>query len=157
MTYASSADFAQARPSVRKPSRFWVAYANPMLWTLQGWLAMFFIAAAYAKLTQPQELLAILLTWTVWTPVAFVKAVGWVELAMGLGVLTPLVSWRWGRPVMMVSAAGLTASALVMTVVHAAAQEPGLAVTNLALVAIGAGLVLGRSREARRLSAQANR
>lgn len=28
------------------------AYKNIALWTLQGWLAMFFIAAGYAKLTE---------------------------------------------------------------------------------------------------------
>ena len=35
------------------------SYRNLTLWTLQGWIAMFFIAAGYAKLSEPMENLAI--------------------------------------------------------------------------------------------------
>lgn len=157
MTYVTSADFASIQRPARRPSRAWAAYANPMLWTLQGWLAMFFIAAAYTKLTQPEHLLAILLPWTAWAPVALVKTIGWAEFVLGLGVLAPLISWRLGRPIMMISAAGLTASALVMMVLHAAAFEPGLAITNLALVAIGAGVLTGRTLDVRFRSGPATR
>lgn len=157
MTYASPSDFASTSRLAHRPSRVCKAYANPMLWTLQGWLAMFFIGAAYAKLSQPQDLLAILLPWTETAPVAMVKAIGWLELAMGLGVLAPLVSWRFGRPVMMISAVGLTASALLMTGVHLIALEPGLAITNVVLIAIGAGLIWGRTVEAGLKSAVAAR
>ena len=34
-------------------SRLAASYRNLTLWTLQGWLAMFFIAAGYAKLSEP--------------------------------------------------------------------------------------------------------
>lgn len=157
MTYASPSDFASTSHSARRPARVWRVYANPMLWTLQGWLAMFFIAAAYTKLSQPQDLLAILLPWTEAAPAVMVKAIGWGELALGLGVLAPLVSWRLGRPAMMLSAVGLTASALIMTGVHLIALEPGLAFTNVALATIGAGLLWGRTVEAGFKSAAAVR
>ena len=53
------------------------AYKNIALWTLQGWLAMFFIAAGYAKLT---ESMTNLITLMGWPAVAPEKAAGLVPL-----------------------------------------------------------------------------
>ena len=36
-------------------------YLNIALWTFQGWIAMFFIAAGYAKLSEPMENLIVLM------------------------------------------------------------------------------------------------
>ena len=45
------------------------AYRNIALWTLQGWIAMFFIAAGYAKLTEPMSNLIALMGWPAVAPV----------------------------------------------------------------------------------------
>ena len=44
------------------------AYRNIALWTLQGWIAMFFIAAGYAKLTEPMTNLINLMGWPAVAP-----------------------------------------------------------------------------------------
>ncbi|WP_295216114.1 DoxX family protein [uncultured Brevundimonas sp.] len=76
-------------------------YRNMTLWTLQGWLAMFFIAAGYAKLTRPMELLVLLLGWPVAGMERLLIVIGVAEILLAIGVLAPLVSWRVGRPVLM--------------------------------------------------------
>lgn len=124
----------------------WDAYVNPMLWTLQGWLAMFFIAAAYAKLTESRETLVFMMQWPAWTTQTTVMAVGWAEFILALGVLAPLVSWPLGRPVMLVSSALLTLNAFLMLTFYAAEANVFLAVVNLALILIGLGVVVGRRR-----------
>ena len=49
-------------------SRLAASYRNLTLWTLQGWLAMFFIAAGYAKLTVSLETLTALMSWPAGPP-----------------------------------------------------------------------------------------
>ena len=44
------------------------AYKNITLWTLQGWIAIFFIAAGYAKLTEPMTNLITLMGWPAVAP-----------------------------------------------------------------------------------------
>lgn len=75
------------------------AYKNIALWTLQGWLAMFFIAAGYAKLTESMTNLITLMGWPAVAPENMVRGLGVVEIVLALGVLTPLISWRAFRPV----------------------------------------------------------
>ena len=76
---------------------------NLALWTLQGWLAMFFIAAGYAKLTEPMTNLINLMGWPAVAPENMVRGLGVVEIVLALGVLTPLISWRAFRPVLLTS------------------------------------------------------
>ena len=49
-------------------------YLNIALWTFQGWIAMFFIAAGYAKLSEPMENLIVLMQWPAAAGEAFVRA-----------------------------------------------------------------------------------
>ena len=60
------------------------AYRNIALWTLQGWIAMFFIAAGYAKLTEPMSNLIALMGWPAVAPVNMVRGLGAVA-----GVIDP--------------------------------------------------------------------
>ncbi|MFC0634229.1 DoxX family protein [Brevundimonas balnearis] len=77
------------------------------LWTLQAWLSMFFIGAAYAKLTSSSELMVLLLGWPEDVDGSLVRAIGVLELSLGIGIVAPLLTWRLA-PVMAVSAIGLT-------------------------------------------------
>ena len=82
-------------------------YLNIALWTFQGWIAMFFIAAGYAKLSEPMENLIVLMQWPAAAGEAFVRGLGVAEIVLAAMVLAPLVSWRFGRPLLLTAAAGL--------------------------------------------------
>jgi len=113
-------------------------YRNLALWTLQGWLAMFFIAAGYAKISEPMINLVTLLNWPAMADEAFVRGLGWFEVMLAVGVLTPLLSWRVGRPVLLVASAGLLALEAVMLGVHLLGADWSLAAVNAALLALTA-------------------
>lgn len=101
------------------PSRNRAAYANIALWTLQGWIAMFFIAAGYAKLTEPMTNLINLMGWPAVAPENMVRGLGVVEIVLAMGVLSPLISWRVGRPLLLTSAVGLIVMEATMMMIHA--------------------------------------
>ena len=119
-------------------------YRNLALWTLQGWAAMFFFAAGYAKLTEPLDNLVALMNWPALVSENLVRGVGIVEVVLALGMIAPLLSWKLGRWPLLVSAAGLIALETVMLGVHAFGLDIGLALTNLALLAITVPVLLGR-------------
>jgi len=125
-------------------SRLNASYRNLTLWTLQGWIAMFFVAAGYAKLSEPMDNLVALMTWPVLVSENFVRGLGIAEIVLAIGVLTPLISWKVGRPILRLSATGLALLEAVMLGVHAAGLDIGLAVVNLLLLAITIPVLLGR-------------
>ena len=128
------------------PSRSRAAYANIALWTLQGWIAMFFIAAGYAKLTEPMTNLINLMGWPAVAPENMVRGLGVVEIVLAIGVLSPLISWRIGRPLLMTAATGLVVLESTMLVIHALSQDVGLAVVNAILLAFTVPVLLGRRK-----------
>ena len=133
-----------AAPVSAARARAVAGYRNLALWTLQGWAAMFFFAAGYAKLTEPLDNLVALMNWPALVSENLVRGVGIVEVILALGMLAPLLSWKLGRWPLLISAAGLTALEAVMLSVHAAGLDIGLALTNVALLAITIPVLLGR-------------
>lgn len=119
-------------------------YRNLALWTLQGWAAMFFLAAGYAKLSEPLANLVALMIWPAYASESLVRGLGLVEIVLALGLLAPLASWTLGRWPLLVSAAGLVVLETVMLAVHTIQFDAGLALTNLALLAITVPVLLGR-------------
>lgn len=119
-------------------------YRNLGLWTLQGWLAMFFIAAGYAKLTEPMGNLIALMQWPAMASDGFVRGLGGLEVLLALGLLAPLVSWRFGRPALLAAAGGLAAMEVVMSGVHAIGGEWSLVAVNLVLLAMTGAVLWGR-------------
>lgn len=113
------------------------------LWTLQAWLAMFFIGAAYAKLTAAPELLVILLGWPQGIEREIVRLIGAAELALGIGVLAPLLTWRLA-PIMSASAIGLAGLAGFNLVLHLGRQEFGFVGLNLLLAGAALTVLVGR-------------
>ena len=130
-------------------SRLNASYRNLTLWTLQGWIAMFFIAAGYAKLSEPMTNLVELMRWPALASENMVRGLGVAEIILAVLVLAPLVSWRHGRPLLVVAAAGLLALETIMLGVHALGLEGGLALTNVVLIAITAPVLWCRAREVR--------
>ena len=133
---------ARARPQAS--SRLGASYRNLTLWTLQGWIAMFFIAAGYAKLSEPMTNLVELMRWPALVSENFTRGLGVAEL-----VLAPLFSWKVGRPLLVVASVGLLALEATMLAVHALGLDIGPAITNVALLAITAPVLWFRAREAR--------
>ena len=130
-------------------SRLNASYLNLTLWTLQGWIAMFFIAAGYAKLNEPMANLVDLMRWPALVSENFVRGLGLAEIVLAVLLLAPLLSWKRGRPLLVVAAAGLTALETVMLAVHLAGLDVGPALTNVILLAMTAPVLWLRAREAR--------
>lgn len=130
-------------------ARLNASYRNLTLWTLQGWIAMFFIAAGYAKLTEPLANLVDLMRWPALVSENFTRGLGLAEIVLAVLVLAPLVSWKHGRPLLVMAAAGLLALETVMLVLHATGLDVGPAITNVVLLAMTAPVLWMRAREVR--------
>ena len=130
-------------------SRLAASYRNLTLWTLQGWLAMFFIAAGYAKLSEPMANLVDLMRWPALVSENMVRGLGLAEIGLAVLLLAPLVSWKHGRLLLVTAASGLLALETIMLALHAVGFEAGLAVTNLVLIAMTAPVLWYRAREVR--------
>mgnify|MGYP000400862065 CR=1 FL=1 len=130
-------------------SRLNASYRNLTLWTLQGWIAMFFIAAGYAKLSEPMANLVDLMRWPALVAPNLVRGLGVAEIILAVLVLAPLVSWSHGRPLLVMAAGGLLALEVVMLAFHATGGDLGPAVTNLILIAMTLTVLLKRGREVR--------
>ena len=155
---ATVANQENARPGVAKMpcqtltparSRLNASYRNLTLWTLQGWIAMFFVAAGYAKLSEPMDNLVDLMRWPALVPPDLVRGLGIAEILLAVLVLAPLVSWKHGRPLLVMAASGLLALEVVMLGIHATGMDVGPALTNLVLIAMTATVLWKRAREVR--------
>ena len=125
------------------------SYRNLTLWTLQGWIAMFFIAAGYAKLSEPMDNLVDLMRWPALVAPNMVRGLGIAEIILAILVLAPLVSWKHGRPLLVMATSGLLALEVVMLAIHATGLDVGPAVTNLILIAMTVTVLWKRAREVR--------
>ena len=130
--------------SITPRDRTIATYRNLALWTLQGWIAMFFIAAGYAKITESMDNLIVLMNWPALVSESFVRGVGIAEVVLAIGVLAPLASWKLGRPILMVATAGLLALETIMLGVHALGGDISLALVNVFLLVITVPVLLGR-------------
>ncbi len=130
-------------------SRLNASYRNLTLWTLQGWIAMFFIAAGYAKLSEPLANLTDLMKWPALVSENFTRGLGVAEIVLAVLLLAPLASWKHGRPLLVVAASGLLLLEAVMLTFHATGMDVGPAVTNAILLAMTAPVLWMRAREVR--------
>lgn len=121
-------------------------YLNLTLWTLQGWLAMFFVGAGYAKLTEPMTNLVELMRWPALVSENLVRGLGLAEIVLAALMLVPLLSWRVGRPLLVTAAAGLVALETIMLGVHLIGVDVGPAITNALLLAITVPVLWFRAR-----------
>lgn len=155
---ATVANQKSALPGVRKMtiqtltparSRLNASYRNLTLWTLQGWIAMFFVAAGYAKLSEPMSNLIDLMRWPALVVPNMVRGLGLAEILLAVLCLAPLVSWKHGRPLLVMAVSGLLALEIVMLALHAVGMDTGPALTNLVLIAMTAPVLWFRAREVR--------
>jgi hypothetical protein len=126
-------------------ARLRAARRGLFLWTAQAWLAMFFVAAGYAKLTEPAANLVALLGWPAGQPLDLVRGIGTAEIVLALGMIAPGSSGA-GRRVVVICAMGLAAAATTMLAIHLFRAEAGLAIVNGVLIALAGMVAWGRSR-----------
>lgn len=141
VTVPEGRSYPVSSPSAQRLARF---QRHLTLWVLQSWISMFYIAAGYAKLTEPQELLSVLMTWPGQFDIGWVRLAGWTELSLAILLLTPLLSWTWFRVPMLAASTALLAISSVMTIYHGLALDVGLSLVNGALLATCLSVILGR-------------
>ncbi len=119
-------------------------WVNAMLWTFQGWLAMFYAGASFAKLTAPSKHLAILLGWAEHVPQQFIMAVGVIEATLAIGMLVPIFGWTIGKPVLTYSALGFLAIQTIVALYHLVSFDILATILNLVLMAMTASILIFR-------------
>jgi hypothetical protein len=149
------ADAAPLRSPMPTSVRLIRFYRHVFLWVLQGWLAMFFIGAAAAKLSQPLETLSYLLKWPARVEPTLVQAIGWGEAALAIAILAPLASWRVFRPILLIGAGAVLAETLIMGAYHALQAHWSLAAVNLVLAVMAATVLVGRRAAVERMETRA--
>lgn len=134
-----------AKPAMNKrQDRVRAIWVNAMLWTFQGWLAMFYAGASFAKLTAPSKHLAILLGWAEHVPQQFIMAVGVIEATLAIGMLVPIFGWTIGKPVLTYSALGFLAIQTIVALYHLASFDILATILNLVLMAMTASILIFR-------------
>lgn len=107
---------------------------------------MFYIGAGYAKLTQSHDMLSLLMTWPARVTLDLVHTLGWIEISLAVGLLTPLLSWSRFRIVLIVAAGGLMLDASAMLLFHATQGQLLLSAINGSLCLMSLTVLLGRRR-----------
>lgn len=120
-------------------------YRHMIVWVTQSWLAMFYLASGYAKITEPHEMLTLLMTWPGEFDLAVVRAIGWTEAGLAIGLVAPLLSWPAFRIPLLMSAAALMLNASIMAGYHAVQKDLVLTLVNGFLVALAITVFRGRS------------
>ncbi|MFC7379167.1 DoxX family protein [Brevundimonas sp. GCM10030266] len=120
-------------------------FTGPILLTLKGWLALFFIAAGYAKLSQPADILANLMIWPARVDLAWVRGLGALEIGATLLLVLPALL---DRPSTRTAALGgvclLGGEAAAFGLWHALTGALTLVLTDTAVAAVCGGIVLGQ-------------
>ncbi|MDP3406197.1 MAG: DoxX family protein [Brevundimonas sp.] len=138
-----------SRGAAQQPNRARIKqqahYRKLTRWTLQGWLTMFYLAAGYAKLTEPTELLGLLLTWPDAVDPLFVRALGGLELLMALGLVLALAPRVPARAILNRVLAFSFLESLAFFLFHAVERDFGHMLVNAVLVALS--VIVFRTQE----------
>lgn len=117
------------------------------LWIAQALVAAVFCAAGFVKLTTPIPELSAMMPWTGQYPVTFVRAIGLIDLAGGLGILLPSLTRILPR--LTVLAALCCVVLQVFAIVFHLSRGEAMAVPlNLVLLPLCAFVLWGRAKRA---------
>ena len=112
------------------------------LWIAQFLLALSFGSGGVMKLFMPVERISGIFPWTGQVPKAFLRFIGWVDLAGGIGVLMPrltgILPW-----LSLAAAVGCTVVQVLAIGFHARRGELRATPFNFFLLALGAFTVWG--------------
>jgi uncharacterized membrane protein YphA (DoxX/SURF4 family) len=120
---------------------------SAFLWVAQSILAAMFCAAGFMKITTPIPELSKMMAWTGQLPEVFVRTMGVVDLAGGLGVLLPALTRI--KPKLSVIAAMCCAILQICAIIfHVTRGEAALTPLNFILLALLLFVFWGRSKRA---------
>jgi hypothetical protein len=117
------------------------------LWIAQVLLFVLFGGAGLTKLFTPIATLSGMMPWTGDHSEAFVRAIGFIDLAGGVGVLLPALT-RIKPGLTVLAALGCTALQVCALVFHLSRGEAAVTPLNLVLLALSAFVLWGRGRKA---------
>lgn len=117
------------------------------LWIAQILVALAFIPFGFMKLTMPIAELAGMMKWVADAPLVFVRAIGLIDIAGGVGMLLPALTRV--RPGLTVAAAlGCAALQVCAIIFHISRGEAMMTPNNFLLLALSVFVFWGRSRKA---------
>lgn len=119
---------------------------NILLWIVQLLLAALFVISGIMKLGYPIDQLAALYPWTGQVPAVYVRLLGVVDLAGGLGLLLP--SLLRIKPMLSVWAAiGIIVLMILATLFHILRGEASVTGFNMIVTLLAGVVVWGRTRK----------
>jgi uncharacterized membrane protein YphA (DoxX/SURF4 family) len=117
------------------------------LWVAQVLVFVVFVWAGFAKLTTPIPDLSKMMAWTGQLPVAFVRTMGLIDLAGGIGILLPALT-RIKPGVTTVAALCCSILQVCAIVFHVSRGEAALTPLNFILLALALFVYWGRRKAA---------
>ncbi|MBL8277173.1 MAG: DoxX family protein [Pelomonas sp.] len=117
------------------------------LWLAQGLLAFIYLWAASMKLGQSPAELGAMMPWVTQTPESFVRFIGLVDLAAGLGLVLPALT-RIAPRLTIAAALGSTALQVCAMVFHLSRGEAMVVPMNVVMLALSLFVAWGRTRKA---------
>ncbi len=116
---------------------------NMFLWMAQFLAAAVFISAGYMKFTAPIADLAKMIPWTGQLPEKFVRFIGLVDLAGGLGLLLPALT-RIHPRLTVLAALGCLLLQILATIFHISRGEVMVTPLNFVLLSLSLFVLWGR-------------
>ncbi len=117
------------------------------LWVAQALIAALFIMAGVMKLSTPIAQLSANMPWTGQYPEGFVRFIGLVDLAGGLGILLPALTRIMPR-LTVLAALGCAVLQVCALVFHLSRGEAMVTPLNVVLLALSLFVLWGRARKA---------
>lgn len=117
------------------------------LWAVQVLLAIAFIGAGFMKLSTPIAQLSVNMPWTGQYPEGFVRVMGLVDLAGGLGILLPALT-RIVPRLTVLAALGCVVLQVCALVFHLSRGEAMVTPLNVVLLALSLFVLWGRGKKA---------
>lgn len=117
------------------------------LWAAQVLIAVVFTGAGFVKLSTPIAQLSATMPWTGQYPEGFVRFMGMVDLAGGLGILLPSLT-RIVPRLTVLAALGCVALQVCALVFHLSRGEAMVTPLNVVLLALSLFVLWGRGKKA---------
>ncbi len=117
------------------------------LWVAQALVAVMFVASGFTKLATPIAELSAMMPWTGQVSPAFVRFIGLVDLAGGIGILLPALT-RIQPRLTVLAALGCVVLQVFAFGFHFYRGEFAVLPVNLVLLALSAFVFWGRSKKA---------
>jgi uncharacterized membrane protein YphA (DoxX/SURF4 family) len=116
------------------------------LWIAQGLVAVVFCISGFTKLATPITELAAVMPWAGQVPPGFVRFIGLVDLAGGIGILLPALT-RIQPRLTVLAALGCVVLQVLAFGFHASRGEFSVLPVNVVLLALSAFVLWGRSKK----------